>query len=1667
MSASSRNSGGGGSATQGGINYQNRVAAWLCGRILAEEEATPLWSLPEDVTLEFVRCETEQPVDDLLVGTSQGGRAFIQVKHTVKSNGKEDTPLGSTLEQFVRQFVSCKEEAHSERDRERPLNESLDRLVLVTSSKSSRAIVEHLPRVLARLRALTSGQGIGDAATNADERKILSVVKNHLEGAWRKVAGAEMTEHDARQVLNLIRVDILDVDEDGRDEREAKDLLRATVVESPAQADAAWSTLVLACAGYASRRSGADRDALRQELTASHIRLKAPRSYRADIERLRQHTQSTLRALRDFSAIRVAEREVKIERASSRALRDAAEQKSLVVVGEPGSGKSGALHGCVEALINENRDVVFLAVDKLEARSLGELRRELNLEHEIMEVLRNWSGDEPRFLVVDALDAARSEASAKTFYDLLANTFQDSTHWRVVASVRKFDLRHNSKLQHLFAGEPPSEYRDGEFRNLCHVNIPLLNAEEWMQIATQAPELGTLFVEAGLTLRALLMVPFNVRLAGELLGGGVSVESLTPVRTQIDLLDLYWRERVIRNDGEDDAREAVLTRAVEAMIRTRSLRANRREIAADPSLSRTLKDVLSSHILSEWESTAHAAADRSVLTFAHHVLFDYAAARLLLRGTPESLVQYLEQEADLVMTIRPSIVMHFQHEWLRDENSFWNATLRVIKSERIPEIGKLIAPTVGVDAARDVDGFDPLLRSLSSADVRTREAAEKAMRHVTGALLVVAMATPERFIGAAAPLWGELLDRFMNEPRATIVYAVQPVLSAMCEHPEKMTERQRHFAGIVARRVLEFALAQQPRDSSLVISGQEAVCRTFESAATASAAALRRCLEPHHVLQFGHEELFRIGNEVERLIPLDSALVGDIYRATFTNDDVSQDETVMMPSRIFGFKSTRKQDFDMARYVLAEKYKQFLEHAPRHATRALIAALNTYATERHTLRPDRGVVEEPFDFDGRTAFIRADLSEIWDDGSTYGDEYPMQMLEVFQSYLERLSVVEGRSEERQELLDLIVAENRAAVLWRRLLESGAKAVATLGHEVRSLAWALPVLLNQDTSRSVGDYLTAIFSRLDDAERERVERAILSVGEVTSEESWVTPEYNRNRLLGCLDRDALVTEEAKAVLAQLEAEKSVPPNEPIFKTGSVRMSAYTDEDYLKDRGVAVEEEQNRRISTLAAPAKVFASKHSNSIPTNAEVEEIIELLKSLHGALRSAEHDGVHESQRHLAWGYLAEACEAIAKSEDFTCESEGGAFTKAVLLETSNYPEPSARPDGDKSFDSHQSWGSPAARVDAAQGLMQLAKRAECADDSVLNAVERLARDEVPAVRFQIAVSLDSLYYTSPDLMWRLLETISREDESRGVLKWLLGSPLRNIAPYKPDRVADLVRVIFERVREGEGSIEVRKRCASIFAGLYLWQKHPASGEVVNRIVDDPARYSEEAHQIVFDVRNWLNLGAVESPDGEKESVRAGSFALLKRFLETTRDGIRAFETKNSTIPFENWSEDDRDKATRLARFAEFVATHLYFVSGAYKRSSGEEEPKVPLGAPERARFLREARPVLELLSEFGYTRLTHYLLQTLEYLVTFDPEGVFLLVGRVVHNGKQGGYQYEPLAVDLIVRLVERFIAEFRHILQGRDECRRVLIEILDTFVEVGWASARRLTYRMEEIFR
>lgn len=85
---------GGGSATAGGINFQCRVGAWVCCYLLAEASATPVG--PPGAP-RYIRFETAEPTDDILVGTTEQRHSFVQAKRTIGFGAAELSSVSSNL----------------------------------------------------------------------------------------------------------------------------------------------------------------------------------------------------------------------------------------------------------------------------------------------------------------------------------------------------------------------------------------------------------------------------------------------------------------------------------------------------------------------------------------------------------------------------------------------------------------------------------------------------------------------------------------------------------------------------------------------------------------------------------------------------------------------------------------------------------------------------------------------------------------------------------------------------------------------------------------------------------------------------------------------------------------------------------------------------------------------------------------------------------------------------------------------------------------------------------------------------------------------------------------------------------------------------------------------------------------------------------------------------------------------------------------------------------------------------------------------------------------------------------------------------------------------------------------------------------------------------------
>jgi hypothetical protein len=736
---------------QAGARYQNQVTAWLAAKMLAERPAAPILARG---TLTYIAAESGEAVDDVLAGNDQGSFAFVQAKRRISLSSREGSDLEGVVNQSVRQIAATADPG--KRPWSRNLNPNSDRLVLVTSSDSPATIRTHLRNALQRIGGLHPEQNIMDAAKNRPEEDALTDLLTLLNREWEKVAGSAPTVEEQKLFLKLFDIEVLDPDDGEIHESGAKTDLAAFVLADASQEHFAWTSLVTICGTSATRQTGFTLEGLRRSLRADNLALKAVPSFDADIEALRRHTKTTLDHLAGLSCIRIGGQELKVDRLAVTELIRVAEQTSSLVVGQPGAGKSGATYDTARRLQEQGRDVICFAVDRLDFTNLPQVQAELGLKHPLTDVIKAWDGNGKGIILIDALDAARVAAAGEVILALIEE-LKNGSRWNVVASVRKWDLRYNPDLRATFrstsAIHVSSDLTDPEFYDVTHVNVPVFSPEELDGVCSGSAPLKALKESANQSTLELLRVPFNLRLAAELLDSGMEPAEFSPLRDQVGLLDAYWNRRVaVVPDG--DSREQVLRLCLSDMVANRRLRTSRTK-ALEGGGTQPLKQLLSLNVLSEWQASSASSPNRQLLAFAHNVLFDFGAAELYLPHEPDDFLAMFAAQPDLALLLRPSLHMRFQRLWMTDKTAFWTLTFQLCSNETLPALLQSCPLAIVAQNAKTVEEVELLAEQLRRVPADQIPGAARAYRHLVG-VLVAGGSDNQPDLGAAAGPWLDL-----------------------------------------------------------------------------------------------------------------------------------------------------------------------------------------------------------------------------------------------------------------------------------------------------------------------------------------------------------------------------------------------------------------------------------------------------------------------------------------------------------------------------------------------------------------------------------------------------------------------------------------------------------------------------------------------------------------------------------------------------------------------------------------------------------------------------------------------------------------------------------------------------------------------------------------------
>jgi len=427
-----------------------------------------------------------------------------------------------------------------------------------------------------------------------------------------------------------------------------------------------------------------------------------------------------------------------------------------------------------------------------------------------------------------------------------------------------------------------------------------------------------------------------------------------------------------------------------------------------------------------------------------------------------------------------------------------------------------------------------------------------------------------------------------------------------------------------------------------------------------------------------------------------------------------------------------------------------------------------------------------------------------------------------------------------------------------------------------------------------------------------------------------------------------------------------------------------------------------------------------------------------------------------AWTHLSSfAAEAVRRTK--SAEIERFPLLRQIVLEAAVHPDPVFNPDSDPNW-SNASW-SPAPRNEAAQSLPWLTHLGK--DEEALAAIQKLAHDPVPSVRFLLACELWRLLERTPELMWSLLDEISEKEGNSVVLQGITVSLWQLIPKAKDQSLRVIAKLLARTEEESEDEQKPRSHLISMIVDYALLENNQWAEETLARWRSKPIDHADSIAMAGQRIIEYI------IPDHIGTTLQRARDLLLLH-LNAAADGLIALQHQKEKL-----NSDEIQRTWKLLYgVIDNAVMRIYFASDVDPNS--RERKEHPLDDEARVRFFREALPILEKVLSFGKQQQTgmllaptaHHFMELLNGILRYDPALVLRMAAEVVTSSRRFGYNLDLLAMQEAVKLVESILADYRDKVQQEQSIKH-LLELLDAFVEAGWPEALNLVWRLDEIYR
>lgn len=1630
----------GGRATEAGMDFQAEVGTWLAAHLLARMPVGGRFGLANVALPIGIQLETGDGLDDIRLDQDDASRIDLQSKTSAGLAKSSKSPLGKTISQLARLMVDA-------RDAGIRIDPAKARAVL--------AVATDAPRTLDALERGCRAFDLGGvwattkASRSSAERDALDLFETHAWAAWESISTTPPTDDELVMMARLFRIVRFSMNEGEDNWREASRLIGGRLYGSEASGDAPLRDLKSIIRGMIGNGAPVDRAGLLRELRRRGHNDVGAADYAADLDRLSAATDAELGRLAGHTRLPIAGG-VPIARASDGPLSTAVDTGSLIVTGEPGAGKTGALVALAQARRADGDTVVFLSVDRFPGVAIAaNLQSELGLEHPLVEVLDAAPGSGAKLLIIDALDAARGGSPEGVFVQLIETLAASGMDWTVVASIRTFDLRNGRRFRDAMPGSPPDPaFAEPGLGNVRHFQVPRLSDEDLDAAGGAATDLGSLLGAAPVKLRDLLRNVFNLSLAAQLLADGASPDSIRTVATQSDLIDAYEDRRLAGT-----TMHAAAAATVGAMVSRRRL-AVRKVVVGHNQLDA----VIQTGVLND---------TGDLVSFAHHVLFDHVAGRFFLEwDDPARLIGQLGGDSSIALMLAPALRFALERLWRQDADGkgrVWRLVADIYANPAVDPVLANVALRTAIDrvaTATDIAGLVALI-----AERPTDEA------------LATMLSRLARFVGLAVDLagsvvaseaiaWAHIADAAIATGSRDLADATRFLLHTLFEKADLAETELLDVFGRASRGLLFFAWVADPPMQQTSTSAIRFVGKSFASDPPASRALLDRILREPHFSANADREARWLSEQIMPIARTDPDFAIEIYRMLYSSN-ITDDSTSHFGgqmSRIMPLSSTRRQDYQSCRYDLGRRVTRLLELSVSLGTRAIVEAALGDTDRAMPLGDDRERVaiegRTPFDLLGRDYTFDA-----WDEPEGRHGTQDDDVLAHLVAHLRGCAPVAFAT-----TVEAAASCYAGPAIWTRILGVGAERVDEVGDLLWPFASNVTILAHEDIVRDAVRFLAAVYPSRTLDDRAAFEAQALRSDLFSNEDEQHWWRRTLNRWLSLVDADAIATEAMRAFRDELDAAGDLTGNPPTRSmTVSWGSSRGITRSLLAGEGVDVDEGIDAQMLALseALYEKVQATPSASEGAAFAELwAAAVETL-----AFWDANAAALDVKVEQPVWGHISNAVERIASAAAYAPGVDGMPSMEQLLavlrrLWASRFPE-SKESGGENSS---LRWGNWEVRVYAADAYVSLADRFGEAHGEIVEMFDAILADSVPQVRLQAAQSLQVLSRIALPKMWELAERIARDEAHTGVLSSFLHYVIPRFSWHDVEKCKSIIEIVRARretiERDNKPTRDkVAEQLGGVTAQLWCWQEEPVALDWLTAWAADLAAHREYFTSFLSMLRGafFTRYASGEECDvGLSDRSQQAAMIILEACSA-------ASAASHATLIQDQVEGEAREAAIATYRAAESVIGHLmnqlYFGSGAHADNRGSAVGL--MSAETMRRFLDDYRPMLALLAASHEPSTHHHLVELYEFLIPGDPAGVFdALHALLTGSAAREGYHHESLAAPVIVRMVTRYIADHRSIFEN-DNRRAALVEILRLFSDVGWSDALKLLYDLPDLLR